>query len=219
MSDQSQGSPAIIFDFGGVLLNLSYQATVDAFGEHCGDLLHYDPLHQQVYFDQFERGEISANDFRKKLRLAANRPHLSDDVIDQAWNAMLGDFPQERLTFLRSLAVDFRLFLLSNTNEIHKSAFDLTLRKSFGGDSQGFDKLFEAAYYSHEIGHRKPEAAAYAHILNTHKLNPTMTWFIDDNPQNIAGADALGIKTIHLTEDLMVWYEHTGRRLFYPKLY
>ncbi|MFW7381257.1 MAG: HAD family hydrolase [Oligoflexus sp.] len=217
MSRDSSDKPAIIFDFGGVLLNLDFQATINAFHRLMGQSIQYNQLQQEDFFDQLERGSISATDFRQRMRQAAGGVDITDAMIDDAWNAMLGDLPRERIAFLQELAADFRLFLLSNTNEIHKAAFDKTLEASFGGNSNGFDQLFEAAYYSHLIGERKPDAAAYQYIISRHELDPKKTWFIDDNPFNIAGAAALGIQCVHLQSDLMLWYQNTGQQLFYAK--
>lgn len=207
--------PAIIFDFGGVLLNLSYQATVTAFEQLGAGRLSYHQFHQENYFDLFERGEISAKTFRRELRRSFDNQDLSDARLDEAWNAMLGDLPRERIDLLAELSENFRLFLLSNTNEIHKTAFDQTLLSSFSGDPQGFDRMFEASYYSHLIAARKPEPQAYQHIIERHGLRPENTWFIDDNEINVKAATSLGIQAIHLTEDLLAWYLRDGRQILH----
>lgn len=201
----------IIFDFGGVILDIDYPATSKAFRHLFGDGVEYSQLNQGDLFDRFERGEITPAEFRADLRQAAEVSDISDEMIDQAWNAMLGGIPLARIRLLRELGKCKRLFLLSNTNAIHKQAFDQTLLEVLGEGV--FEGLFEAAYYSHLIGRRKPEAEAFNLLIERHDLQPERTLFIDDSPQNIQGAEAVSLKCHHLTEELCVWYEHKGRAL------
>lgn len=187
---------AIIFDLGGVILPLEYGATVrelsrllaiDASGI-------YTQASQSELFDKFERGEIPSSAFRAcLLELAGSVQHVPDAQLDAAWNALLGHVPLENVLFLRALGSSKRTFLLSNTNEIHLQKF----LRDFEHDhpSQGaFHSLFERAYYSHEMGFRKPESRIYERLLFEHSLEPSRTLFLDDNAFNIEGARALGIQ-------------------------
>jgi putative hydrolase of the HAD superfamily len=201
---------AIIFDFGGVLLDLSYEATTEALQELCAEPIAYSQMKQATFFDQYERGDLTSDEFRQQIR-ALIQGEARDDQIDAAWNRMLGGLPEERIALLTELRQSFRLFLLSNTNEIHKRAFDQTLDQVMG--LEAFKELFEETYYSHLIRCRKPEAMVYRMILKTHGLDPRRTLFIDDNSQNVDGANAVGIRGIHLTGDLCDWYAGEGRQL------
>lgn len=193
---------AVIFDFGGVILNLDYPATDKALRALLGESgeVRYTKTHQGKIFDDFETGAIGPDEFYRSIREAAGR-EVSDEEIRVAWNAMLLDVPAERLQFVRAVAKRYRTFLFSNTNPVHKEAFDLTLTKHLG--LGGFDKLFEQAYYSHSFGLRKPHPETYKAILDKNGLRAERTLLIDDNEANIKGAATAGLQVFHLTGDLL----------------
>ena len=183
----------IIFDLGGVIINLDMQATAQAFrrlGMTDFDL-HYTQAKQSGLFDAFDKGEISPQEFRNGLK-----PHLpasvTDAQINEAWNAMLLDIPQKRLADLAELKKDYRLFLFSNTNEIHVDAFSAYMHREFGFSD--FSSYFENWYYSCRIGKRKPDTAAFEYVLTENNLIAPETIFIDDSHQHILGARTAGIR-------------------------
>ena len=116
-------------------------------------------------------------------------------VID-AWNMLLLDFPVERIHWLQQIAKKYKVFLFSNTNQIHYDAFTQIFRTQTG--LEDFDSLFIKAYYSHQLGLRKPHPESFLHILNEQSLNALETLFIDDTISNIEGAKKTGLHTIHL---------------------
>jgi putative hydrolase of the HAD superfamily len=186
---------AIILDLGGVILNIDYQRTIRAF-----ELLlknganveaFYNQAKQNQVFDLFEKGEISAADFRTDLKKIFGL-QLSDHEIDAAWNAMLLDLPLERLTFVSELRKKYPVYLLSNTNEIHYQAFRKNLEETFDNPSI-LEDFFDKTYYSHLIKQRKPTAAAFNHVLDDNQLNAYEVVFVDDSAQHIEGAMSLGI--------------------------
>lgn len=183
----------IIFDLGGVIINLDMPATARAFralGMTDFDT-HYTQAKQSGLFDAFDKGEISPQAFRDGLK-----PHLpantSDAQINEAWNAMLLDIPVKRLEELSELKKKYRLFLLSNTNEIHVTAFSAYMQRSFGFSD--FSDYFESAYYSCRIGKRKPDTEIFDFVLNENKLIASETIFIDDSVQHVEGARLTGIR-------------------------
>ena len=193
---------AVIFDFGGVILDLDFPATDRALRALLGDSaeVRYTKSYQSKIFDAFEIGAIEPEAFYQSIREEAGA-EICASVIDKAWNAMLGDVPKERFQFLKDVAQHHRIFLFSNTNAIHKIAFDTTLERHLGVG--GFDRLFERAYYSHLFGKRKPHPETYTAVLAEQGLNPASTLFIDDNLENIRGAEAAGLQVVHLTGDLL----------------
>ncbi len=118
----------IIFDLGGVILNLNYQATTYAF-EKLG-VQNFENLYNQKkqteLFNNFEKGLISTEKFISNLQKTTA---LNKKQIINAWNAMLLDLPKERLEFIQSLKSNYNTFLLSNTNEIHIDFFENQLSK------------------------------------------------------------------------------------------
>lgn len=190
----------IIFDLGGVILNIDYGLTLQAF-KQLGILdpeSQFNQLKQTPLFDDFETGRISSNEFRAGLRSFIPRK-VSDVQIDDAWNAMLLDLPQERLQLLTKLSGKFRLFLLSNTNEIHIAEFHRRLQKWFGFSD--LSHLFEKVHYSYRMGQRKPDVEIFETVVRASGLLAEETLFIDDSPQHIEGARPLGLQTHFLKPD------------------
>ncbi len=194
---------AVIFDFGGVILDIDYTATVRALSQVLGleSEKFYTQHRQTSLFDDIETGAISEETFYAGLTAMATQP-VSQLTLEEAWNAMLGGVRAERLDFVRKVGQRYRIFLLSNTNSIHKRAFDKTLM-AVTGSPDGFERLFEKAYFSHLLGKRKPHAAVFEHVLKAHGLSAERTLFIDDSEQHIRGAQSVGLQTYHLQTELL----------------
>ena len=193
MSDKSPYN-AIIFDLGGVILNLDYGLAEQGFAAL--GIADVPRLYKEAVelFDAFEVGACSPEEFRAGIRKKSGLD-LSDQQLDQAWNRMLLDLPLERLEVVKRLGSKFRLFLLSNTNAIHIAEFERYVEEIYG--IEPFKALFEEVYYSHELQLRKPTAAVFEAVLERNDLVPAETIFIDDSPQHIDGAKKLGIHTYH----------------------
>ncbi|HYX05692.1 MAG TPA: HAD family phosphatase [Bacteroidales bacterium] len=189
-----------LFDLGGVILNVDVQKTIDAFRDIGIDHIEqiYDGLRQHHVFDRLETGEIDEEAFRDYLRKEAGSA-LDDGQINGAWNAMIRDIPEERIKLLKRLKFGFNLYLLSNTNEIHRRYYDQLVRKSF--HRGGLGNYFNKDFYSHKIGYRKPDPEAFHYVIEQTGLQPAETFFVDDNAENIATAERLGFAVLHLTPD------------------
>ena len=198
-----QNLKAIIFDLGGVILNIDYNKTLEAFCEL--GVVDFDEMYTQKsanpLFEKLEVGKVTNAQFFDEMRSAAGR-HLSDLQITKAWNAMLLDFRLDTLTFIENLRPRYKVFLLSNTNSIHLDAFYKTYANQIG--TKPFEELFDGAYYSHQIGFRKPDSAAYQFVIEKNKLKSEECLFIDDSYQNIEGANLAGLNTIYLTPAMKV---------------
>jgi putative hydrolase of the HAD superfamily len=191
------GIKNIIFDLGGVILNLDYQRTIKAFEELGMEEFTkvYSQANQKHLFDEYEKGLTSSEEFRKGL-CALLQDEIPHEKIDAAWNAMLLDLPAERLELLKRLKKKYRLFLLSNTNDIHYTAFSAYLQRTFGFPD--FSQFFEKEYYSHRARLRKPDVEVFEMVINENKLLPAETLFIDDTLQHIEGAKRAGLHAYHL---------------------
>lgn len=187
----------IIFDLGGVILNIDYFQTENAFKKlgiiNFAELYTFN--HASRLFEDYETGKLSSEEFVEALKKQAPCP-LQDRQIIEAWNKMLLDFPLERLQLLQQLRGQYEIYLLSNTNALHLEAFNKILMESRGIPSLG--TLFEKTYYSHLVGLRKPGKEIYELVLQENGLDPAKTLFIDDNRENIEGAKETGLKTIWL---------------------
>ena len=194
-----QGIKNIIFDLGGVIYAIDYQATIKAF-EGLG-IKNFEQIYakagQSNLFDDLETGRISKPEFLNEMRGYLN-PSISDDEIINSWNAMLIDFMPDALRCLKALSGDYRIFLLSNTNEIHIKGIKNSVGEVFYYE---FCQLFEQVYLSHNLGFRKPNTEVFTHILNEKGLDPSVTLFIDDSPQHVEGAVQAGLKAYHLKND------------------
>lgn len=193
-----QKTEAVIFDLGGVILNIDYHLTRQAF-ERLG-IHNFNDMYSQAaandLFDDLETGKISEADFYKEFNVRTGII-LSDTKIQSAWNAMLLDFREKSLEFISSLQPKYKLFLLSNTNHIHKKAFHYIYHKQ--NRVKPFDDFFTKAYYSCDMGLRKPNAEIFEFVIQENKLDVSKTLFVDDSAQNLEAAKALGIQTILLT--------------------
>ena len=187
-----KGIRNIIFDLGGVLLNIDPMKTIDAFGklgmeQLVGDKgLTYD--HEIFYL--MEQGKISPDEFRQGV-LGLLPQRVSYQQVDDAWTAMLLDFPAIRVELLKNLRKDFGIYLFSNTNAIHVEKFHSIFRNQHGFE---VSTLFEKDFYSNEIGYRKPSPNSYHEIIRLSGINPEESLFIDDSLPNVEGAIACGLK-------------------------
>lgn len=187
----------IIFDLGGVFLNIDYKKTADAFIKL--GVTNFNELYTQQtaneLFESLETGKIEPLPFYEAIREATQLP-LTNEEIRDAWSAMLLDFPPERMLWLAGIAKKYRVFLYSNTNIIHYDQFMQIFHQQNG--ERPFNDYFIKAYYSHEFGLRKPYPESYTALLDAEGLKVEETLFIDDTLKNIEGAKAAGLQTIHL---------------------
>lgn len=187
----------ILLDLGGVLIDVDYRASARAFRElgYANFDALYSKAKQDHVFDAFETGALSPSGFRDRIRSLLNAP-ISDTDVDACWNAMLGTIPQERIELVHHLKERHQVLLLSNTNAIHVPAFEAIVAHT--NRIANFKSLFHGAYYSCEIGMRKPDAAVFHHVLGLHGADPERTLFIDDSIQHVIGAQTAGIHAEHL---------------------
>ena len=182
----------IILDFGDVLINLDKPATAREmlkFG-FTGITPELDEL-----FKDYEKGVVASEHFLNQISLQF--PKAKENDLLNAWNAILLDFPEERLRFLENLAEEnqYRLFLLSNTNDLH-----IEYVKEQMGMSRfnRFKNAFEVFYLSYQMGMRKPDAEIFEFVLEQNNLSAHETLFVDDVKENTDAASTLGIKVWNL---------------------
>ena len=187
----------IIFDFGGVILDIDPQLTINHF-EKLG-MANSSKFLEKKFIDnvikKFEKGILTPEVFREKVKECANMS-FSDQEIDEAWNALLFDIPAERIQVIEQVKKQYKIMLLSNSNEIHYDLYVRDLQLRFG--YREFDDLFDKAYFSFDLHLAKPNPDIYEFVMYQHKLKPEETLFIDDRLENIEAARSLGWKTYHL---------------------
>jgi len=192
----------IIFDFGGVICNIDVKLTEKRFREM--GLKAFDPNYSVAdsagLFELIENGKITADEFRQQLKKYFSHP-VTNEQLDEAWNALLLDIPEPRIRLLEKLQKNYRIFLLSNSNEIHYRKYLDDFRRKYG--YHDFNALFEKAYFSFQIGLKKPGLEVFEFVLRNNQLTASETLFIDDSIQHVEGARKAGINAYHLkiTED------------------
>jgi putative hydrolase of the HAD superfamily len=189
----------LIFDIGDVIVDIDYLVTIAEFQKLAivdfSEIVSYSK--QNHIFDLFETGKISAAQFRDALKPFL-KPNTSDEQITAAWNSILIHYPEQKIDLLRILKQRYKTFALSNINEIHVDSLNVAAREKFGVDSFGI--FFHTAYYSNEVGFRKPDKAIYEFVLQKENLIPEETFFVDDKAENVEAAKALGIRAYQLTD-------------------
>jgi putative hydrolase of the HAD superfamily len=189
----------IIFDFGGVILDIDPQITIKEFQKM--GFKDVAKTNSKEFIEdiirKFERGIYTPEVFRKKLK-AFLELEVSDQKLDDAWNALIYDIPAERIEILEQVKKNYQMLLLSNSNEIHYDLYVRDLQLRFG--YREFDELFDKSYFSFDMHLSKPDPEVYEFIINQHDLKPSQTLFIDDNEENIAAASKLGLKTYLLAK-------------------
>lgn len=190
----------IIFDLGNVLLPIDFSAPVKAFAEiglKDFDAL-YGKIQQSDLFNLLETGKITEQFFRDEMRRISGIA-WTDQQIDDAWSTIILDFRKATFDMLEKLAVNESVYLLSNTNSIHFKRYNQQVVDKFR--KGGLSSYFKKAYYSHDIGLRKPGEEIFQYVLNDLSVKADECLFIDDHPDNIATADRMGFHTYLLSSD------------------
>ena len=186
---------AIIFDMGGVLVDLDIEACKAAFkrllGYHRIDEL-IDPCHQKGIYGDLEGGVLSAEDFRSKV-LEESRPGSDPELVDKSmWHILSGISPYKAELLCR-LAQKYDLYLLSNNNPIcipHS-------RKLFEDAGAPLDKLFKKCFLSHEMKALKPSESFYKAVIEQIGLPSEQMLFIDDSQRNVDASIDAGMPAVY----------------------
>jgi putative hydrolase of the HAD superfamily len=186
----------IVFDLGGVLLDLDFEAPIKAFGKLSlrKNIPELFQLLKNELFIGFETGKISAPVFREELRKYLKNPGVTDIEIDNAWCSILKSIPEIKVKLLKELSTKYQLFLYSNTNAIHISRFQ---REFIQEHATEWTSLFDKIFYSHKINDRKPTLTGFRHVISLAEIVPQQSLFIDDLEMNIVAAAQTGFQTLH----------------------
>ena len=199
----------LVFDFGNVFINLD----IDGAMQNALEVLNLSEFPEDMVAINsiYEQGLITTNEFLEFY--SENFPEIEKNKMIDTWNFMLKDFPEHRLDFLKSLKKqsDFKLILLSNTNELH-----INWVKKHVHFYEVFKNCFDAFYLSHEIKLRKPNTDIFEFVLSNNNIKARETLFIDDNLDNINSAKTLNYNVWHInpkTEEVITLFK-TNKNLF-----
>ena len=195
---QASNIKNILFDLGGVILDINVQATLKQFYDlgFPAELMQYPHSMTTDLFFKYETGKLDTDQFRDEIRLRTG-VEMSDQAFDEAWNAMLVRIPEERTALLKVLSTRYNLYMLSNTSSLHVKVFEKMYLDAAG---ESMHKIFKKIYYSHEIGCHKPDREAWEYVIRDATIKPEETLFLDDNIHNIKAAQELGFQAIHIHE-------------------
>jgi len=199
---QSSKIKNIIFDLGGVLLNINPLLSLLELEKISGiskDELIVKFVNEKI-FEKFDTGSLNPAQFRSKLCQILNCG-VSDAEIDRTWNELLLDFPLSRVELLQQIRKNYRVFLLSNTNSIHFDHYTHEFYEKYGIQ---MTDLFDNLFLSYEIGIHKPDAGIYTHILQQAGIKASESVFFDDSLANIEAAELQGIAGIQIKDGLDV---------------
>jgi len=182
---------ALLFDLGGVLIRLDWDAVFAHWGRCCGA----DPaaLRARFAFDdayeRHERGEIDAARYFESLRRTLGID-LPDADLEAGWNALFVGEIAETARLVAQAAERIPVYLFSNTNAAHQAAWSRDYAQAL--------RPFGRRFVSSEIGLRKPDRAAFEHVAREIGVPPGRILFFDDTEANVAGARAAGLQAVHV---------------------
>lgn len=188
----------IIFDLGGVVIDLDRQRCVDSFTRigfpQADDLIDF--YHPADFFQRLERGEISIPELCDIIRSQASSTDISDEDICQAYSDFLVGIPLFKLRLIESLRErGFKLYALSNINDIVMPK----VRELFAADGRAMEDYFDKLYLSFEMGVLKPDPEIYQKLIEDSGIDPSQTLFIDDSERNVAVGKEFGLN-VYLAE-------------------
>ena len=187
----------IVFDLGGVLCGLDAERCIRAFHQiGAEEVAVYVEEHRvEDLFLQSELGYITTEEFCEEVRRITHR-NLDDEHIVWAWNELLTGITDERRQAVMELSKTYRLFVLSNTNEMHWGKWEASSLLPLKGEVFK-DGVFEKCFLSYELHLAKPQREIFEAVLQQADIKADETLFIDDSLKNCQAAEALGIHTYH----------------------
>lgn len=183
----------LILDMGGVILDVDYKKIFEEFKKFgCKNIQSFFTQQAQIpLVDDFEKGLISPAEFRKEVRKITNLS-IEDKDLDSIWNSMILGVRKADVELLKTLRNKYdKIFLFSNTNEIHIESVKNLFFKVLGYDV--FSTMFDKVYFSNEIHLRKPDVESFDFVVKDAEVEKKETLFIDDTSQNILGAEKSGL--------------------------
>lgn len=186
----------IIFDLGEVIIDLDARAVITAFEKLAGNQGNSirDLIVNSPYLFEYETGQLTCSEFISNVNTLL-KCEISEEQFRSAWNMMIRGVSTRRLDFLDKLKQTHQVILLSNTNRMHEEFFDELVIKTGGRPMKDYAHV---AYYSHNIGFRKPNQDIYEFVVKEQSLIPERTLFLDDRPENIEAALSVGLQAIQV---------------------
>ena len=186
------GADALLFDLGGVVIDIDFNRVFAHWAKHagCDERLVRERFSQDAAYCRHEVGEIGVADYFASLRGSLGID-LSDAQFLDGWNAIyIGEVPGVARLLARARE-RIPLYAFTNTNRAHEACWSPQFA--------GILTLFRTVFVSSTIKLRKPERAAFEFVVKEIGVPAGRIVFFDDNPENVAGARACGLQTVHVT--------------------
>lgn len=186
---------AVVFDLGGVLLDLDMEKCKEAFREKAGFTTidqYIDTFHQKGFWGELEGGTIGAEEFIGKC-IENSRPGTTKDTVLDCFREFLEGIPAEKVDFLKELSGKYPLYLLSNTNPV---AMDIC-KEIFSDAGFSPEEVFTKQFLSYEMKLMKPSPEIYRKAIEEIAFPADEILFIDDSQTNLEAAAREGIQTLH----------------------
>jgi HAD superfamily hydrolase (TIGR01509 family) len=182
---------ALLFDLGGVVYNIDFNRTFRVWAAHgqCDATTLAAKFTHDAFYQRHERGEIDATAYFASLRASLSLLITDAEFVD-GWNAIYGDEIPRMRPLLRRLKELTRLYAFTNSNPAHQAVWATRYADTLG--------LFDIIFTSSEMGHRKPEAAAFETISVRTGIPLTRMVFFDDTEEHVRGARAIGLRAVHV---------------------
>jgi glucose-1-phosphatase len=183
---------ALLFDLGRVVIDIDFNKALACWAGHAGcapaDLV--GRFARDDIYQRHETGSVSDAEFFAALRTSLGID-LTDAQFLEGWNAIFaGEMPGIGSLLTRAEA-RVPLYAFSNTNSAHVEHFSQAYAEVLGH--------FREIFLSSTIGLRKPDAAAYDHVVRAIGAPAERIVFFDDLAENIDGARARGLTAVHVT--------------------
>lgn len=191
MNAEAQNIKALLFDLGGIVINIDVRASIAGFAELAGmaiETLQHD-FHADALYHDYECGKLTTAQYFRYLQSRLGIM-VSDQQMTEAWNAMLGDLNQDTFEAINQVRTQLPCYAFSNTNTAHKE-------KLFVSYPDVMD-LFNSIYFSCDLGARKPDRIAYQLVAKRLGVEPGKILFFDDSPVNVSGALDAGFQAVHV---------------------
>lgn len=184
----------LLFDFGGVIVDLQRETCLKAFDTLGFDLRPFLGTYQQAgVFSLLENGDLCIEDFCQEIRNMASAPTLSNTTIIEAWQSYLVGIPQNRLALLRRIKQNYPCHLLSNTNPIH---WQQSVKQWFETEGYGMSDYFDQLFLSYELHLQKPNPSIFHHVIEKLGVPAQDILFLDDSIDNCESARRCGLQAV-----------------------